>query len=901
VERAAAESSSAFGRYVKVAPLGRGGGGEVWKAYDPTLSRWIALKLLHGTSDEEIARFAREAQTAAQLSHPNIAAIFEVGREGGRHYIAMQFVEGTTLRHAGLDERGAARCVRDAARAVAHAHSKGIVHRDLKPDNVMISKEHVFVMDFGLARAVEGGTKVSVTGTVLGTPAYMPPEQARAGVVDGRADVYSLGATLYELLAGRAPFEGPTIFAVLKKVEEEEPARIARADRDLETIAMKCLEKDPGRRYETAAALADELDRWLAGEPIHAHPPSIVYRVRKGLARRKAAVVVAVLLLAVAGLVAAIALPKYLRTRRTVELWREVSGVLSRAEMAMRAGDLTRGRALLAEGAERCRSYRELAAAQYFAGRLLALGGDRAGAIESMERATFLDPAFREPRVAAGVLRAERYLEWLRELKVRDDGVSLADAEERIPELKALRDRALEDLAVPLDRSDYVSESDRRYAGGILQHARGKFGEARGSFEAALAGDPLHVPSMLALARLDLDSGRWDDALARLDRLLEVHRGLAEAARLRGGIWARRQRLTGKGYEEGLRDTSRAIELDPRMADAYGTRALLHHFRGDNDPALRDLDEAVKLDPRRADFYSNRSLVQQARAERFAAEGRPMEALAASDAALHDLDSAIRFHPTWETVIVNRAIARLKRGDRAGALADFSEALRLNPSNTNALLNRSMLHYDEGDLKQALVDGDEAVRLAPGPASWSNRAIIRQRSGDRAGALSDAEATIAKEPNHASARVTRGLLVLEAGRTEEAMADFDAAVAGDPSYQPAFLHRGRLRHRLGRIEEALRDLDRAVALAPREAMTLLARGMCRVDGRDAEGARADFDAVIAAAPAEPYGYANRGALRLAAGDKAGAAEDLRKALAVAPADWPHRARAEELLRIAEAD
>jgi len=283
--------SQCYGKFVRVAKLGAGGMGEVWRAWDRELGRWVALKFLRGGDPEEIARFKREAQVAGRLTHPNICAIYEAGEDRGEHFIAMQYVEGETLK--GRRERGeVAHLVRDAARAVAFAHERGVVHRDLKPDNLMAARGNVYVMDFGLARTVEG-SKLSMSGMVVGTPAYMSPEQARGEKVDGRADVYSLGATLYELVEGRAPFAGPNVYEVLRKVQEEEPRRI---DGEIGTIIAKAMEKECGRRYATARALAEDLDRWLSGEPIEARPATALYRLRKRFAEGRAVAVLGAVL-----------------------------------------------------------------------------------------------------------------------------------------------------------------------------------------------------------------------------------------------------------------------------------------------------------------------------------------------------------------------------------------------------------------------------------------------------------------------------------------------------------------------------------------------------------------------------------------------------------------------------
>jgi tetratricopeptide (TPR) repeat protein/predicted Ser/Thr protein kinase len=298
-EVALAPPGARFGKYVRTQKLGAGGMGEVWKAWDTVLGRWIALKFLKGDDAVEIARFRREAQTAGRLQHPNIAAIYEVGEDQGRHFIAMQFVDGRTLlAFSGGDRRLLVRLVRDAARAAHFAHEQGVVHRDLKPDNVMVqtrtpsggpAEHHVFVMDFGLARVVQGAQSLSQSGFAVGTPMYMAPEQARGERVDARADVYSLALTLYELLTGLRPFETASVYETLRKIQETEPPRPRKLDRsfpdDLETVLLKGLAKEPADRYADAAALADDLDSFLKGEPIRGRRESLsrklVRRVRR--------------------------------------------------------------------------------------------------------------------------------------------------------------------------------------------------------------------------------------------------------------------------------------------------------------------------------------------------------------------------------------------------------------------------------------------------------------------------------------------------------------------------------------------------------------------------------------------------------------------------------------------
>ena len=278
--------------------LGRGGAAEVWKAWDRKLRRWVAVKIPHLSSPTilERDRFRREALAAARLSHPNIMSVYGVEESRGRPFIVMQYVRGRTLR--ALPRKDAellVELVRDASLAIHAAHEQGVIHRDLKPDNLMVEEapgagargRRLYVMDFGLAKQANSvGMSLSTAGSLLGTPCYMSPEQVESRpVVDARSDVYSLGATLYDLLAGRPPFQDANVYNLLLKVVQEEPTPPGEfrsgLDRPLESIILKCLEKDPAKRYAAALDLAEDLSRWLEGKKVKA-------RARKGGSRRKA-------------------------------------------------------------------------------------------------------------------------------------------------------------------------------------------------------------------------------------------------------------------------------------------------------------------------------------------------------------------------------------------------------------------------------------------------------------------------------------------------------------------------------------------------------------------------------------------------------------------------------------
>jgi len=280
----AAPLLSTMGRFELVERLGVGGFGTVWKARDKQLDRTVAVKIPRqtGMSVEETEKFFREARAAAQLRHPNIVSVHEVGRDGDSVYIVSDFVRGATLGEwltgQQLTSREAAELCAKIADALHHAHEQGVVHRDLKPANIMIDADgQPHLMDFGLARREVGEVTVTLDGQVLGTPAYMSPEQAQGEghTADRRSDVYSLGVILFQLLTGELPFRGVARMIMHQVINDEPPSpRKLRANipKDLATITLKCMEKEPSRRYQTAHDVAAELRRFLAGKPIQARP-----------------------------------------------------------------------------------------------------------------------------------------------------------------------------------------------------------------------------------------------------------------------------------------------------------------------------------------------------------------------------------------------------------------------------------------------------------------------------------------------------------------------------------------------------------------------------------------------------------------------------------------------------
>jgi hypothetical protein len=315
-ERGEASGWPSIPGYRILGELGRGGMGVVYQAWQESLDRPVALKVIlagEHAGSEERRRFQTEAEAAARLQHPNIVQVFEVGEHLRRPFFSMELVEGTSLADRAGGQlpppRTAAALIAALARAVEHAHQRGIVHRDLKPANVLLTADGIpKITDFGLAKRLDRGDSQTQSGAILGTPAYMAPEQAagKTKEIGPAADLYALGTLLYELLVGRPPFRADTPLETLQRVVSEEPCPPRRArpgiPADLEAICLQCLRKEPARRYGSAQELAEDLDRFLQGEPVRARRPGALDRLRRAGKRHREVV------WAVAGAVVALSL-----------------------------------------------------------------------------------------------------------------------------------------------------------------------------------------------------------------------------------------------------------------------------------------------------------------------------------------------------------------------------------------------------------------------------------------------------------------------------------------------------------------------------------------------------------------------------------------------------------------
>lgn len=345
-----------FADYELLDEIARGGMGVVYKARHVRLNRIVALKMIltgELATSAEVMRFRTEAEAAAALQHPHIVPIYEVGSHHGHHFFTMQLIEGGSLKEHAARLRGhprdAARLMAQVADAVQYAHSKAILHRDLKPANILLggtgsaaarSTFEPFVTDFGLAKRLEDDHAQTRSDALLGTPAYMAPEQAAGGSrrVGTAADVYALGAILYELLAGRPPFAADSVLALLQRVQTADPTPphhlVPTVPRDLETICLKCLQKEPHQRYPSAAALADDLRRFLDGKPVSARPVGATERLTKWVRRHPTIAALTALLLLVAVTSAVLVVWKW---RTAVSLEKEKDTALTTAQSSLAA------------------------------------------------------------------------------------------------------------------------------------------------------------------------------------------------------------------------------------------------------------------------------------------------------------------------------------------------------------------------------------------------------------------------------------------------------------------------------------------------------------------------------------------------------------------------------------
>jgi serine/threonine-protein kinase len=534
-------------RYQIKEVLGRGGMGEVCKAYDPRLGRYVALKIMRESGPDFARRLVHEARAQARVDHPNVCKVYGVGEMNGMPFIALQYIEGSTLKELApkMTRDELIRLLCDVADALHAAHRQGLVHRDVKPANILVERTgegyKPYVTDFGIARQVDapGLTK---TGVAQGTPLYMAPEQARGdqAKIDRRTDVYALGVVLYEVLTKRHPFYDTTTVGVILKVLQDEvvPPRTIDSSipQDLETITLKCLEKEPERRYENAKLLAQDLQAWLDGEPIFARAASLGYRVFKRARKHRALLVTITLLLLVGSVLGGYAL----HTRRIAgaqarlaqEFGQEVerNDAIGRYSALLPLHDTRRERRIIEQRMEALeRNMSKIGPiaegpGHYALGRGYLTLDRPTDARRELERAWHLDYRTPEVSYALGLAFGELYQRALTDLERTADKELLAAR--RVELEKKLRRPALEYLKASAPEVDA-----REYAEGLIALHERRWDEALAKARAAQARVPWLFEAFTLEGEVHSVQGKeqWDKgdnvgALATLERAGEAFR-----------------------------------------------------------------------------------------------------------------------------------------------------------------------------------------------------------------------------------------------------------------------------------------------------------------------------------------------------------------------------------------
>jgi tetratricopeptide (TPR) repeat protein/tRNA A-37 threonylcarbamoyl transferase component Bud32 len=915
--------------YEILGELGRGGMGVVYKARQHSLGRDVALKMVLAGSfagETARARFRAEGQAVARLQHPHIVQVFEVGEHQGHPYLALEYVAGGSLasRLAGgpLPAEQAARLVAVLACAAHAAHEKGIVHRDLKPDNVLLDAGgQPKLTDFGLAKWMDDGGRLTHSDVALGTPLYMAPEQAchRQQDVGPRTDVWALGAILYECLTGQVPFRGQSPVDLLLKISREEPVAPSRlrrgVPRDLQTICLKCLHKEPQGRYAAAGELADDLRRFLEGEPIRARPVRPWERGLRWARRRPGA---AALLASLALLLVFAAASWSAQDQRRRALRDHTAARMEEAFRLHREGRLAEAARLADDVQQTLDREPSLAGLRDAADELLREVRAATAAHTTLQRLREkLDEVrFLGGMAAGGPAHAAAVREQARQALalVGVSGGRVAPVNPSFPpgqraELLRGRYELLLTLAAALARPAPGRPS--------ADAAR----EGLGVLGLVLPATGLRTPAYhLCRARCLEDAGQNDEArlerqqAAALPAVSAFDHHLAAMAHFRDGqvaaaaaafrravaldghdFWARfylaqcqlRQRQPGEARDS----LTACIRQRPGVVYLYLLRGQANGQCVRPDEALRDLDEAGRLLERRPDreasyaLHNNRAVVRIA--------------LGQYDLAAKDLRRALALQPRPLATRLSLAELYRRQGDAPGELRELDLALpdaralfaagELDPLTlARVYRQRSQAHARRGRHDEALADLHSAHALEK--PQGAARALAERERGrllyqaGRYEAAAAAYATSLAAAPTSDAHLARGQALLRLRRYADAGRSFDAYFQGEKTpAQSAYRGRALARSEQGDPRGAAEDYTRALAWGDDPALRVL-RGQAYLSCRSPRLAAADFEEALRRQPHNARARLGLGLARLQLGELRPAAADAEEALRLAPDD-----------------
>jgi tetratricopeptide (TPR) repeat protein len=820
--------------YTLLGELGHGGMGMVYLAEQRALKRPVALKMILAGFDGHHAtlrRFRTEAQAVARLQHTNIVQIHEVGEVNGRPFLALEYVEGGTLRRriadAALPEAEAARLVETLARAVAYMHQREIVHRDLNPNNVLLTPDGTpKISDFGLAKVLDLPSGPTRTEALMGTPCYMAPEQATGNTrhIGPLADVYGLGAILYELLTGRPPFTGDTPLGVLEQVRTAEPIAPRRlrhaTSRDLETICLKCLHKDPGERYSSAAALADDLHRYQQREPIAARPIPRWQRVWRSVRRRPA---VAASVLAGAALAALLAtagmnvrMAEQLAQHRVQEHHQRFLQCRDEAFLhgLLSADD---GTCLLA--LDRTETLQTAAAAAREAFSLSGVSVDSAAPVTATDlpverRADSIADCYALLVMLAGI-RGQQATAGDHGDPRHDEALDILDRAGKLQlPTRAWHLRRAEILerqghagaaAAARDRAAHVPPTGALdfFLIGEEQFRRGNWAQAASAFSAVLGEDAGHFWSQFFLAVCRLRERQWDAARAGLTACL---------ARRPDFVWAYLYRSIaheqGQSLAAAQADLDKAVELyanDHARYVLYNRRGIFYLGQKDCDRAATEFHAALAVNAEQ--YHAHLNLAHVCLAQR------------RHNAAAAQVERALRCQPPPRLVAGYHAErARLLLTDQRyeEAVDACNVALGLWPDQPLAheVMAQALLALGRYELAESSFG--TALRLG-GTATadlFRARGSVRMKLGKYPDAAEDYSHALALAAD-ADIYQHRGWALFFADAWRLALRDFARAIELDPTAADAYVGRGLARVMLGDYTEAVADAESALSRAPR--------------------------------------------------------------------------------------